>query len=50
MTLSEVRNANGDYISILDFIKNFQSMLDDYNKTYNRETLQMYIPRNESSE
>lgn len=49
-TLSEGRNANNDYISILDFIKNFQSMLDDYNKTYNREALQMHIPRNETIE
>lgn len=49
-TLSEGNNANGDYISILDFIKNFQSMLDDYNKTYNRDTLQMHLPRNDLSE
>ena len=49
-TLSEGRNANNDYISILDFIKNFQSMLDDYNKTYNRDALQMHLPRTETSE
>lgn len=41
VTLSEVRSGNSDYISILDFIKNFQIMLDDYNSTYNRDALQM---------
>lgn len=41
VTLSEVRSGNSDYISILDFVKNFQIMLDDYNSTYNRDALQM---------
>ncbi|WP_052282048.1 hypothetical protein [Kluyvera genomosp. 1] len=40
-SLSEERNSTGEFISILDFIKNFQSMLDDYNSTYNRDALQM---------
>lgn len=40
-SLSEQRNSNGEFISILDFIKNFQTMLDDYNSTYNRGKLNM---------
>lgn len=47
ITLSEVRSGNSDYISILDFIKNFQTMLDDYNNTYNRDALQI-SPRSNS--
>lgn len=34
-------NSNEDFISVFDFIKVFQEMLDDYNKTYNKQTLKM---------
>lgn len=36
-------NANEDFISIFDFIKTFQQMLDDYNKKYHQQTLNMHF-------
>lgn len=36
-------NSDNDFISIFDFINAFQLMLDDYNKTYNKQSLNMGV-------
>lgn len=43
ISVRDPQNNDSDNISIFDFIKNFQGMLDDYNKTYHKETLNMQM-------
>ncbi len=38
---SSSSQSNSDFISIFDFIKDFQKMLDDYNSTYHKQTLSL---------
>lgn len=39
--IDAMQNSDGDHTSIMDFVNTFQKMLDEYNKTYNNETLHM---------
>ncbi len=39
--ISDEAQSNSDFISIFDFIKDFQKMLDDYNSTYHKQTLSL---------
>lgn len=43
VNISTVESGKSDFISIFDFITDFQKMLDDYNKTYNKNILNMEI-------
>lgn len=38
---SSSSQSNSDFISIFDFIKDFQKMLDDYKSTYHKQTLSL---------
>ncbi|WP_304432429.1 hypothetical protein [Acutalibacter muris] len=39
--ISDEAQSNSDFISIFDFIKDFQKMLDDYKSTYHKQTLSL---------
>lgn len=42
MSISSTESqSSADFISIFDFIQAFQSMLDDYNHSYHKQTLQL---------
>lgn len=39
--ISDNTQVDSDFISIFDFIQDFQKMLDDYNSTYHKQTLSL---------